>query len=146
MSTHRPELDLAATCDGGAVSVAVRGRVTSMFQCSCTNCQTVSGSGHSSVALLPEDAVTLSGPTTGYDRPAASGATFTRRFCPVCGTTVHAASSRAPGIVIIPVGLFAGANDWFEPSQLIFATNHPAWDLIPAHLPRHAAYRPEKPS
>mgnify|MGYP000950463708 CR=1 FL=1 len=147
MSTNSlPELDLGASCDCGAVTLAVKGRVVSMFQCGCQNCQKVSGSGHASVVLLPVEAVRTVGATKSFVRPAASGAMFTRHFCPECGTTVFAESSRAPAFRIVPAGLFAGQNDWYAPNQLIFARSHPAWDLVADHLPRHAAYRPEKPA
>jgi hypothetical protein len=138
------EIALSAHCDCGAVTLTAKGKVVSMFQCSCENCQKVSGSGHSSAVLLPADAVRVLGATKTYSRPADSGATFMRHFCPGCGTTVHAQSSRAPALTIVPAGMFAGQNDWFKPNQLIFARSHAGWDLIEAHLPRHEAYRPEK--
>ena len=139
-----PELDLTATCDCGAVSVHVKGQPVSMFQCSCGHCQKVSGSGHSSIVLFPAATVSITGATKSHVRPAASGAIFTRRFCPECGTTIEAESSRAPAFRILPVGLFAGQNDWYRPNQLIFARNHVAWDLVDTHMPRYDAYRPEK--
>ncbi|WP_052715765.1 GFA family protein [Devosia chinhatensis] len=143
MSTM-PHLDLKASCDCGAVTLSAIGTAISMFQCACLNCQKVSGSGHSSVVLLPNDAVRLVGATKSTARPADSGATFTRHFCPECGTTLYAQSSRAPAFRILPVGLFAGQNDWFAPNQLIFARSHCAWDLVDDALPRHDAYRPDK--
>jgi hypothetical protein len=42
---------------------------------------------------------------------------------------------------MIPVGFFAGQNDWYEPNQLIFARSQQAWDLVADHLPKHARYR-----
>jgi len=85
--------------------------------------------------------VTIAGETKSYSRPADSGAIFTRHFCSQCATTVFADSSRAPDFFILPAGLFAGQNDWYEPNQLIFARTHQAWDLIPEHLPRYERYR-----
>lgn len=114
-----------------------------MFQCACRNCQKVSGSGHSSVVLLPVEAVRVVGATKSHVRSADSGATFTRHFCPECGTTVYAESSRAPAFRILPVGLFAAENDWFAPNQLIFARAHQHWDLVDGAMPHHQAYRPE---
>ena len=142
-SSDLPVLDLTARCDCGAVTLTARGRIVSMFQCACENCQRVSGGGHSNVVLLPADAVSTVGATKAHSRPAESGATFTRHFCPECGTTVHAQSSRAPGLRIVPAGLFAGQNDWFVPNQLIFARSHRAWDLVADHMPWHARYREE---
>ena len=138
-----PELDLAATCDCGAVTLVVQGRPVSMFQCSCLNCQKASGSGHSSIVLLPAAAAQARGTTKSFVRPADSGAIFTRHFCCDCGTTIYAESSRAPGLRIVPAGLFAGQNDWFAPNQLIFSRSKADWDLIDSHIPHHAAYRPE---
>lgn len=139
-----PETTLENTigrCDCGAVTVSVTGRVVSMFQCACENCQRSSGSGHSSVALFETSSVHLSGATNSYERSAASGATFIRHFCPQCGTTAWAQSSRAPGLTILPVGIFAGTNDWFAPNQLIFSRDHRPWDLIDVLLPHHQTYR-----
>lgn len=139
-----PYLDITASCDCGAITLSAKGQAISMFQCSCHNCQTVSGSAHSSVVLLPADGVSVAGATKSHSRPADSGATFTRHFCPECGTTVYAQSSRAPAFRILPVGLFAGHNDWFVPNQLIFSRSHPDWDLVDEAMPHHQAYRPEK--
>ncbi|NMA99451.1 MAG: GFA family protein [Phyllobacteriaceae bacterium] len=139
-----PQLDQSTHCDCGAITLSVTGQAISMFQCSCRNCQTVSGSGHSSIMLLPIEGVRIVGATKSFVRPADSGATFTRHFCPECGTTIAAESSRAPAFRIIPVGLFAGANDWYRPNQLIFSRTHPHWDLIDPEIPQHAAYRPEQ--
>ena len=134
-------LDTQGRCDCGAATISVKGRIVSMFQCACENCQRSTGSGHSSVVLFEADAVRTTGATKSYSRSADSDATFTRHFCPECGGTVHAQSSRAPGFRIIPIGVFAGNNAWFTPNQLIFARSEQAWDLIADHLPRHETYR-----
>lgn len=141
-----PHLDLTATCDCGAVTLSVKATTISMFQCACLNCQKVSGSGHSSVILVPADGVKVVGATKTFVRPADSGAKFTRHFCPECGTSVFAQSSRAPAFKILLAGLFAGQNDWFAPNQLIFARSHQDWDHVAANLPHYDAYRPEKPA
>lgn len=135
------ELDLDGRCDCGAIALHVHGRVVSMFLCACENCQRVSGSGHSSVALFRAEALHVVGATKTHSRPAASGATFTRHFCPECGTTAFAQSSRAPALRIVPVGVFAGDNGWFKPNQLIFSRSHQIWDLVADHLPWHETYR-----
>ena len=144
MSSY-PTIDLSAHCDCGATTLRAKGRIISMFQCACDNCQRVTGSGHSSVVLLPADAVSVTGATKSHARPADSGATFTRHFCPECGTTIYAQSSRAPAFKILPVGLFSGQNDWFMPNQLIFNRSHRDWDLVAEHLPRYERYREAAP-
>lgn len=140
-SSARPQVDITASCACGAVSLAVRGQIAAMLMCACQDCQRASGTGHSTVALVPSPALTVTGRTKGFDRPSDSGATFTRHFCPDCGTPLFGQSSRAPDIRMIAVGFFVGQNDWFAPNQLIFARSHQAWDLIADHLPRHNTYR-----
>lgn len=137
----RPMVDVAAPCACGAVTVVLRGKVHAMFLCSCEDCQKATGAGHSAIALADPASVTVSGETKSFARPAASGATFTRWFCPQCGTPLYGSSSRAPHAIMLPVGLFGGRNDWFAPNQLIFARSHRAWDEIAANLPRHETYR-----
>ena len=141
-STKRPTIDVTAQCACGSVTLSVRGAVASMLMCACLDCQRASGSGHATVALVPADTLSLAGETKSFDRPSDSGATFTRHFCPGCGTPLYGHSSRAPEIRMIPVGFFAGQNGWYEPSQLIFERSRQAWDLIADHLPRHDTYRP----
>lgn len=134
-------VDVTAACACGAVEMALHGRVLSMLVCSCLDCQRATGTGHSTVALVSAEAVTLTGGTANFARPADSGAIFTRHFCPACGTPLYGQSSRAPDVRMLPVGFFAGQNEWFDPNQLIFARSQQGWDLVADHLPRHQAYR-----
>jgi hypothetical protein len=140
---EKPVVDLNAHCACGSVTLAVRGRIRSMFMCSCEDCQRATGTGHSTVALASPADVTITGPTRSFARPAHSGATLTRWFCPDCGTPLYAQSSRAPGLLMLPVGLFGPGAGWFMPNQLIFARSHHDWDALPDGLPMHATYRNE---
>jgi hypothetical protein len=140
--TPRPHVDLSSRCACGAVCLHFSGKVRSMFLCSCEDCQKATGTGHSTVVLAKAADVAVTGPTQFFARPASSGATLTRHFCPACGTPLHAQSSRAPDLLMLPAGLFgAAAADWYAPNQLIFARSHRDWDTIAADLPRHETYR-----
>jgi len=137
----KPSIDLTARCACGAVTVIVNGRVRAMLMCSCHDCQKATGTGHSTAALLVESDVTIAGPVKTFDRPADSGAIFTRSFCPGCGTPLAGSSSRAPGMLLLPVGLFGADADWFAPTQLIFARSHHDWDAMADEIPHYARYR-----
>lgn len=141
METPRPLVDLKANCACGAVTVSVRGPIRAMLMCSCEDCQKATGTGHSTVAMVNLADVAVAGATKSFARPAASGATFTRWFCPECGTPLYGRSSRAPHALMLPVGLFGAAADWFRPNQLIFSRSHREWDEIAAALPRYDTYR-----
>ncbi len=139
----KPQVDLTARCACGSISLSVKGRIRSMFMCSCADCQRATGTGHATVALAASGDVTVTGPARSFARPANSGATLTRWFCPDCGTPLQAQSSRAPDMLMLPVGLFGADTAWFVPSQLIFARSHRDWDTIAADLPLRATYRDE---
>jgi hypothetical protein len=137
----RPVVDITARCACGAVSVHFAGKVWSMFMCSCEDCQRATGAGHSTVAIADPEDVTVTGETKSFAVLANSGATFTRHFCPVCGTPIYGQTSRVPDALMLPVGLFGKDTDWYVPNQLIFARSHRDWDAIPDTLPQHQTYR-----
>jgi hypothetical protein len=141
---ERPLVAAEACCACGAVSVAVNGRALSMLLCACEDCQKATGTGHSAIALFRTADVTVTGQTRSFARPSNSGATFTRTFCPNCGTPLGGQSSRAEAITMVPVGLLGGGAGWFRPTQLIFARSHRDWDLMDAALPRWQTYRDEE--
>jgi hypothetical protein len=113
-----------------------------MFMCSCEDCQRSTGAGHAAIVLARPADVAVAGQAQSFARPANSGAVLTRSFCPHCGTPLFAVSSRAPDVLMLPVGLFgAAAAGWYAPNQLIFARSHRDWDLIDPDLPQHQTYR-----
>jgi hypothetical protein len=93
--------------------------------------------------MVPSSALNIIGGPASFARPAESGATLSQHFCSSCGTPLYSQSSRAPDIRLIPVGLFAGHNEWFVPRHLIFARRHQVWDMIGVDIPQHQRY-PER--
>lgn len=142
--TDKPVVEAEAHCACGGVGVTVKGRVLSMLMCSCEDCQKATGSGHSAFALFRVSSVTVTGETRSFTRPSNSGATFTRWFCPNCGTPLVGRSSRAETVTVVPVGLFGRGAGWYRPNQLIFARSHHDWDAVDAALPRWQTYRDEE--
>lgn len=123
--------------------MSLAGEIASMFFCACTDCQRYTGGGHACVALVRSEALAVEGARPkSFARSSESGATFTRHFCPDCGTPLYGQSSRVPELRMLPVGFFVGQNEWFDPNQMIFARSHQTWDVIADHLPRHETYRP----
>lgn len=135
----RPLLDIGTSCACGNVNLTIKGPVLSMFLCTCRDCQKETGTGHSAVALMKAVDVTVEGALSAFERPAASGATMTRYFCPGCAVTLYAQSSRARDMMLLPAGLLGG--EWFRPNQIIFSRSHREWDTLPATIPRHDTYK-----
>ena len=142
-SKARPAVDLAAHCACGAAEIRVKGPILSMFLCTCRDCQTVTGSGHATVAMANSADVTTLGSLKSFARTADSGAIFTRYFCPDCATTLYATTSRRTDAILLPAGIF-GPGDWFEPTQVIFGRSHAHWDALPEAIPVYDTYRPSR--
>src|SRR5690606_11433887 len=124
------------------VTVRFAGPVKSMFMCACEDCQKATGTGHSTVAMANRADVTITGPVKSHARPSNSGASFTRHFCPECGTPLYGYSSRALDALLLQVGLFGKDSvAWFMPTQLIFGRSHRQWDELAADIPRWQTYR-----
>jgi hypothetical protein len=137
----RVKLNMSTRCACGEISIRVVGETLSMLMCACLDCQRSTGTGHATVVVVPTEALTIEGPVKAFSRPSNSGATFTRHFCPECGTPIFGQSSRAPTMRMLLAGTFAGQNGWYAPNQMIFGRTKQDWDLFDDHLPVHDTYR-----
>lgn len=118
----------------GAVKVAVDGPALRMAQCHCRDCQRASGSGHMSILFIPEEYVSISGETTAYATTTDSGNTYTRNFCPHCGSRMFGDNTLRPGVVAIPVGIFENRN-WFKANAVVYCRNRDDWDKSDESVP-----------
>lgn len=122
---------------GGCLCGAVRYTCTAepmmAGHCHCDDCRRSSGSGHSSHMLIPEASVTLSGPTTAYDRAADSGNMVSRHFCPTCGSAVFSTNASMPGMMFLRVSSLDDLEA-FKPQMHVYASRAASWDK-PGDLP-----------
>lgn len=63
-------------CLCGAVRIAAKGKPLRVGLCHCLDCRKHHGAPFFAAAIFPQDAVTVTGPTSSYQD---------RHFCPVCG-------------------------------------------------------------
>ena len=95
--------------EGGCRCGAIRYRVTAeelpnVYACHCRDCQTWSGSAFSLQAILPENALAVTGEPAIYERTNDSGRTTRQRACPVCFTRIFNTNSSRPGSVTLRAG------------------------------------------
>jgi len=124
---------------GGCLCGAVRYMCTvepmMAGHCHCEDCRRSSGSGHSSHMLVPEASVTLSGPTTAYERAADSGNMVSRHFCPTCGAAVFSTNASMPGMMFLRVSSLDDLEA-FKPQMHVYASRAASWDKpTPGGLP-----------
>ncbi|WP_309621371.1 GFA family protein [Novosphingobium sp.] len=114
-------------CLCGAVRYEVSGDPAMQLVCHCSHCQKQAGSAFSTIAGVPERAmtVTLGAPVTFIDH-GESGQPVERQFCGTCGSPLFSKVMAAPGMVFIKTGTLDDSS-WFKPSAHIWTKSKQSW-------------------
>ncbi len=122
-------------CACGAVRYVSHAPSQFSFHCQCRQCQRASGTGHTSLFVVPTDAVIVSGELKFHDQTADDGNTVSRGFCPVCGSPIMGKSTGHPGVVIINAASLDDPS-LFEPQKVVWSSMRQKWDFVDPNLPR----------
>ena len=134
-------IKVEGSCNCGAIRLAIEGTVARMAQCHCRDCQRASGTGHMSLAFIPEESVTIEGEAQGYVSTTDLGNTMTRYFCPTCGSRVFNRNTGRPGLLTIPVGILEDRS-WYSPDAVVYCRNRDAWDMTDESVPNFETMPP----
>ena len=140
-------------CRCGAVRYTLAlERLPPTYACHCRDCQTWCGTAFSQQTVLPEEALSATGPMVVYEFDTPGGRLSRQRVCGICHTRVYNTNSGRPGAVIVRAGtldrsdeLEIAAHIWVKRKQpwLTLAEGVPTWpeaaplaDLTQALAPR----------
>lgn len=99
--------------------------------CHCLACQKRTGSAFALTARWPADRVTIAGTSHEYVRVGDEGSSATFRFCPTCAVTMYFDNDQMPGMIAVPVGVFADPT--FPPPQVsVYGVRRHPWLATPA--------------
>lgn len=130
-----PELHGGCRCGAVRYTLALAA-LPPTYACHCRDCQTWSGSAFSQQALLPEGALSVSGPVVVYELASPSGRVSKQRMCGVCHTRLYNTNSARPGLVVMRAGTFDRSDElqvvahiWVKRKQpwLALADDAPQW-------------------
>lgn len=133
-------MTLTGKCFCAAVSYTLHTEVLpAVYACHCRDCQTRSGSAFALNALLPADAITITGPlqTCSHD---ANGQRNEQVLCSLCLTRIYNTNTAAPGMCVLRAGtlddspsLQPAAHIWLKHKQpwLTLADNIAGWQESP---------------
>ena len=119
-------------CLCGSVRYEARWPPLMVATCSCKNCQKQAGSALSVIAVLPRDALTVTGELTTYNDRGETGNEVFRRFCGRCGSPVITDTPAAAqqGIIFIKAGTLDEAAD-LAPSVHYWTCSAQDWVVFP---------------
>lgn len=118
---------VTGSCACGAFRYAFNSPILTAFHCHCRHCQYASGSGHSSLFVVPSFALKTEGSLKLFDQVAESGATVSRGFCPYCGSPVLVKTTGNTDVVMLHAASLTNP-ELFKPTKSVFEDRKCSWD------------------
>ena len=119
-------------CACGAVRYEASADPVLMLNCHCRDCQQASGAAYAATAVLPVQAVRLTGDVRYYRR---DGGAVQRGFCPTCGSPVALKLDRLPDLIALHAASLDDPS-LYKPAMDIFTASAQAWDCMDPNLPK----------
>ncbi|MFY0522007.1 GFA family protein [Archangium gephyra] len=122
-------------CACGAIRYECSAAPIAVLNCHCRNCQRASGTGHSTVAVVPADSLRLlHGTPRSHASTADSGNETRREFCAGCGSPLFARGG-IPSFVAITAGSLDDPSGCV-PTIDIWTQSAQPWDTMNPSLPK----------
>ena len=128
-----PEIQGGCRCSAVRYELALDA-LPSTYACHCLDCQTWSGSAFSQQTLLPEAALTVTGPIVVYEFTTPSGRTSTQRLCGVCYTRIYNTNSARANVAIVRAGTLDRSNELRVVAH-IWVKRKQQWLTLPDGVP-----------
>jgi len=127
---------ITGSCLCGQVSYDISGKVGDVVHCHCQTCRKAHGAAFSSVAAVPDEAMTIKGEEHLKSYESSKGKH--RYFCSNCGTQIYA-KREATSHIILRLGSLDQADGLVEKSH-IWVSDKASWYEINNDLPEHQEY------
>ncbi|QNQ11022.1 GFA family protein [Sphingomonas alpina] len=127
------------TVEGGCHCGAVRyvlavDAAPAIYCCHCLNCQSWAGSAFTQSALLPDGAISVTGPVIEYRFINPSGHESHQRLCGTCHTRIFNTNSARPGLVVLRAGTL-DESDRLSPRLHMWVRRKQPWVVIAEDIP-----------
>lgn len=125
--------NLSGECLCGQVSYTCTEEPCMAAHCQCSDCQKISGAGHTANIAVPRGSLTINGDLAFYEKEAASGNTVKRGFCPQCGSHIYAENSGISHLEFLLAGSLHDLEK-FKPTMVVYASSGASWDHMDPEL------------
>ena len=133
------------TYSGGCLCGDIRYRVKgpSLFetQCCCRDCQSATGTGHTTIVGVARSQLEIAGEPKVYTNEGESGGWVSRHFCGNCGGRLYTSGSLPGEVVMIQAGSLDDPNV-VTPQNVIYGRDALSWDRFDPALEVFDLYAP----
>ena len=98
-----------------------------MFRCHCTDCQRLTGTGHSEMLPLDIHDFTISAECKTFEMLGGSGQPTYSGFCPNCGSQITRNSSRMSDRIYVHAASLDNPSE-YNPQKSIYSGSAQKWD------------------
>lgn len=130
----------SGSCLCGAVQFEIRGQISHIVYCHCSQCRKAQGSAFATNGIVNSCDFKL---LCGGDKLTAYEATPGQKkyFCKICGSPIISKTESIPDQLRIRLGTVS--SDVTErPEAHIFTTSKANWEDISGNLPQYESYEP----
>ena len=101
----------------------------SAHHCHCIDCQKSTGSGKSTILMLPAQAILMDGELKFYTSPTSSGRNMSRGFCQECGSPVLSFIKEMQEVNFLKAGSLDDSS-WLKIDSNFYSSSAHSWSPI----------------
>ena len=106
-----------------------RSNLISAHHCHCIDCQKSTGSGKSTILMLPAQAILMDGELKFYTSPTSSGRNMSRGFCQECGSPVLSFIKEMQEVNFLKAGSLDDSS-WLKIDSNFYSSSAHSWSPI----------------
>ena len=124
---------------GGCLCGAIKyefdkSNLISAHHCHCIDCQKSTGSGKSTILMLPAQAILMDGELKFYTSPTSSGRNMSRGFCQECGSPVLSFIKEMQEVNFLKAGSLDDSS-WLKIDSNFYSSSAHSWSPIDEDIP-----------
>jgi len=119
---------------GGCLCGAIKyefdkSNLISAHHCHCIDCQKSTGSGKSTILMLPAQSILMDGELKFYTSPTSSGRNMSRGFCQECGSPVLSFIKEMQEVNFLKAGSLDDSS-WLKIDSNFYSSSAHPWSPI----------------
>jgi len=124
---------LSGSCICGAVTYVCNAKPKFSILCQCTQCQKITGSGHSAQFAVDANKTNVDGVVNTYKLQSDAGNVVESAFCPACGNPMFKTTSAMPQTYVFHASTLDDPAK-FNPEMVVYSRSAQQWDFTNPRL------------